>query len=123
MPGSIIRRFREMHNYSQKYVASKMGISQNAYSKIENNITQLTVEHLKKLSSILEVSIFDLLKDDFEIHKPLHVTPGEVSTQELITMLVHLRKAIETKKKTRHALYSVIMSLLKTTEEIANNIE
>jgi transcriptional regulator with XRE-family HTH domain len=117
MPGTIIRRFREMHNYSQKYVASKMGISQNAYSKIENNITQLTIEHLKKLSVILDVSVMDLLKDDFEIHKPLHVN------DRVITLLVHLRKSMEGKKKSKHPLYPVIMSLLKTTEEIANNVD
>lgn len=123
MPGTIIRRFREMHNYSQKYVAAKMGISQNAYSKIENNITQLTVDHLKKLSQILNVSVMDLLKDDFEIHKPLHVNDKDISTHEIITLLVHLRKSLEGKKKAKHPLYPVIFSLLKTTEEIANNVE
>lgn len=123
MPGTIIRRFREMHNYSQKYVAAKMGISQNAYSKIENNITQLTVDHLKKLSQILNVSVMDLLKDDFEIHKPLHVNDNDMTTHEIITLLVHLRKNLEGKRKIKHPLYPVIFSLLKTTEEIANNVE
>jgi transcriptional regulator with XRE-family HTH domain len=47
-----------------------MSISQNAYSKIENNITQLTVRHIKLLSTILEAPITDLLNDDFEIHRP-----------------------------------------------------
>jgi transcriptional regulator with XRE-family HTH domain len=50
-----------------------MGISQNAYSKIENNITQLTVNHLKSISSTLDIPIIDLLKDDFEIRKPQFV--------------------------------------------------
>jgi transcriptional regulator with XRE-family HTH domain len=50
MPGTVIRKYREMRNFSQKYVAAKLGISQNAYSKIENNITQLTVQHVKELS-------------------------------------------------------------------------
>lgn len=123
MPGTIIRRFREMHNYSQKYVALKMGISQNAYSKIENNITQLTVDHLKKLSQILDVSVFDLLRNDFEIHKPLHINDREITRHDIITLLVHLRKNLEEKKKEKHALYPIIFSLLKTTEEIGNNVE
>lgn len=123
MPGSIIRRFREMHNYSQKYVALKMGISQNAYSKIENNITQLTVDHLKKLSGILNVSVMDLLRDDFEIHKPLHVNDREITRHDIITLLVHFRKNLEEKKKEKHPLYPIIFGLLKTTEEIANNVE
>lgn len=70
MPGSVIRKYRELRNYTQEYVAKQMNISQNAYSKIENNYTQLTVKHVRDLSRILEVSILDLLKSDFEIHKP-----------------------------------------------------
>ena len=70
MPGIVIKKYREMRNYSQKYVATKMGMSQNAYNKIENNITRLTVHHIKELSKILEVPMSDLLNDDFEINKP-----------------------------------------------------
>jgi transcriptional regulator with XRE-family HTH domain len=73
MPGNIIKQYRELRNYSQEYVCQKMGISQNAYSKIENNITQLTVNHLKSISSTLDIPIIDLLKDDFEIRKPQFV--------------------------------------------------
>ncbi|MFM2138061.1 MAG: hypothetical protein RJA57_368 [Bacteroidota bacterium] len=124
MPGSLIRRFREMHNYSQKYVASKMGISQNAYSKIENNITQLNVQHLKKISAILNVSVIDLLKDDFEIHKPLSLTkPGEVTLQDLLMHLMHLRKNLESKKRVKHDSYPVIASLLRTVDEIAAGVD
>jgi transcriptional regulator with XRE-family HTH domain len=80
MPGTVIRKYREMRNYSQKYVASQLGISQNAYSKIENNITQLTVHHVKQLAQILELPITDLLKDEFEIHRPMTV-PHTVSSR------------------------------------------
>lgn len=71
MPGTVIRKFRESKRLTQEYVAGRMGISQNAYSKIENNITQLTVNHLKKLSDILEVPMSDLMKDEFELHRPI----------------------------------------------------
>lgn len=32
---SNIRKIRELRNYTQDYLAAKLGISQNAYSKIE----------------------------------------------------------------------------------------
>ncbi|MEI2710411.1 MAG: helix-turn-helix transcriptional regulator [Chitinophagaceae bacterium] len=73
----LLNNTRELRNYSQEYVAKKMGISQNAYSKIENNITQLTVNHLKSISSTLDIPIIDLLKDDFEIRKPQFVRKKE----------------------------------------------
>ena len=82
MPGSSIRTNRESKNYTQEYVAKQMGISQNAYSKIENGYTQLTVSHLKEISRVLEVSLMDLLKDDFEIHKPNH---SKIEEEYLIT--------------------------------------
>lgn len=115
MPGHVIKKYREMRNYSQKYVATKLGMSQNAYSKIENNITQLTVHHVKELSRILEVSITDLLKDDFEIHRPV-VIPGTVTKSDLIAHLHRLEKAISGKHASKHDSYLVAMSLIAAAE-------
>jgi len=100
-----------MRNFSQKYVAAKMGISQNAYSKIENNITQLTVHHIKELSKILDIPITDLLRDDFEIHKPI-ILPKTVSKADLLNQMEEVYKKIEAKHASKHENYMVAMSLL-----------
>lgn len=115
MPGHVIKKYREMRNYSQKYVASKMGMSQNAYSKIENNITQLTVHHVKELSKILEVSVTDLLNDDFEIHRPFPV-PRTVTKENLLQEVQRLQKKIEAKHAEKHDGYMVAMSLVIAAE-------
>ena len=104
-----------MRNYSQKYVASQLGISQNAYSKIENNITQLTVHHVKELSRVLEISVTDLLKDDFEIHKPAYI-PKSLTKAELLEKVLHLQKVIESKHNKKHEAYIVAMSLIVAAE-------
>jgi transcriptional regulator with XRE-family HTH domain len=104
-----------MRNYSQKYVASRMGISQNAYSKIENNITQLTVHHVKQLSQILDLPITDLLKDEFEIHKPVAV-PHTVSKTDLLKEVEQVRLRIEALPSARHHSYIAAMSLLLATK-------
>jgi transcriptional regulator with XRE-family HTH domain len=111
MPGLVIKRYREMKNFSQKYVAAKMGISQNAYSKIENNITQLTVHHIKELSKILEVPVMDLLNDDFEIHKPV-IIPKMVTKEDVLTQLNELQVKLESRHSKKHDSYLVMMSLL-----------
>ena len=116
MPGHIIKHYREGKNYSQKYVAAKMGISQNAYSKIENNITQLTVHHIKELSKILEVPITDFLKDDFEIHKPVMI-PRVVTKADLIAMVRVLESRLEAKHVTKHDSYIVTMSLIAAADQ------
>ncbi|WP_121810224.1 helix-turn-helix domain-containing protein [Mucilaginibacter kameinonensis] len=41
-----IRTIRESKNYSQYYVAYKLNISQNTFSKIELGHVKLTVDHL-----------------------------------------------------------------------------
>jgi transcriptional regulator with XRE-family HTH domain len=111
-----------MRNYSQEYVAGKMGISQNAYSKIENNITQLTVNHVKQISAILEVSVTDLLKDDFEIHKATGMQMESVTKEALLHNLDQIRKKIESKNPQKHEFYPVVMALLQSVDMTMGNV-
>lgn len=122
MPGTVIRRHREMKNYSQKYVAAKMGISQNAYSKIENNITQLTVHHVKQLSEILQVPVTDLLKDEFEIHKPLFIHGKVIHKEDVLHLLDHIKQKLQTKHAAKHESYLVSMSLLSTIDNLLSHV-
>lgn len=119
MPGHVIKKYREMRNYSQKYVATKLGMSQNAYSKIENNLTQLTVHHVKELSKILEIPITDLLKDDFEIHKPT-VIPRVVTKSDLLSHIEILYKKVEEKHAVRNETYMIAMSFIVAAENALN---
>ncbi len=52
----LIRTLRREKNYSQDYVANKLGISQKAYSEIENGKTALKHELVNALADILNVS-------------------------------------------------------------------
>jgi transcriptional regulator with XRE-family HTH domain len=122
MPGHVIRHFREQKNYSQKYVSSRMGISQNAYSKIENNLTQLTIHHVKQLSAILDVPITDLLKDDFEVHKPFVLQSKTATKDELLKYLELLKQKIQTKHAVRHDSYMVSLSLLHTIDNMVAHV-
>jgi transcriptional regulator with XRE-family HTH domain len=56
-----IRNKREYRNYTQEYLAAKLDISQNAYSKIELGYTKITVERLFQISDVLEYDIIDLI--------------------------------------------------------------
>lgn len=61
-----IRKMREYRNYTQEYLAMRLGISQNAYSKIELAYTRITLERLIQIAQILEVDSVDLLNGDSE---------------------------------------------------------
>ena len=56
-----IRHKREYRNYTQEYLALKLNISQNAYSKIELGYTKITVERLFQIANILEFDVTELL--------------------------------------------------------------
>lgn len=57
-----IRQRRESLNYSQEYMAAKMAIGQNAYSKIELGSSKLTVERLLDICELLELDAGRLLQ-------------------------------------------------------------
>ena len=63
MTGQKLRLVREFRNYSQEYIASKLGITQNSYSRIENNQTRITADRLKQLAEVLNVPMTELLSD------------------------------------------------------------
>ncbi len=56
-----LRLVRVRKGLSQSDVADKIGISQNAYSKIERGVTTLTIDRIRQLSTILEVDTDELL--------------------------------------------------------------
>jgi len=59
-----IKNARLYRNYSQDYLAQKLNISQNAYSKIELGYTRVTVERLFIIADVLNVDPCDFLSDD-----------------------------------------------------------
>jgi len=58
---SNIRKVREFRNYTQDYLAAKLEISQNAYSKIELGYSKITLDRLFHIALILEVQVTELL--------------------------------------------------------------
>ena len=56
-----IRKIREYRDYTQDYLAAKLKISQNAYSKIELGYSKLTIDRLFQIALILEVEVTHLL--------------------------------------------------------------
>ena len=56
-----IRNKREYRNYTQEYLAAKLDISQNAYSKIELGYTKITVERLFQIAEVLGFEVADLI--------------------------------------------------------------
>ena len=56
-----IRKIRAEKNYTQDYLAAKLGISQNAYSKIELGYSSITLNRMISIAEILGVDLVDFL--------------------------------------------------------------
>lgn len=66
--GNKIKNRREILNFSQEYVAEKLGISQPAYAKIEKGQTKIDIDRLNKISEILSIDILDLLDSKYVLN-------------------------------------------------------
>ncbi|MEP6464709.1 MAG: helix-turn-helix transcriptional regulator [Parafilimonas sp.] len=52
-----IKQKREALHFTQTYMAEKLNISQNGYSKIESGRTNFSIERLYEIAEILKVDI------------------------------------------------------------------
>lgn len=62
-----IKKIRNLRGVKQEYIALQMGMSQSAYSKIENGNQKLTFEVIGKIANTLNVSINQLTDKDTQI--------------------------------------------------------
>ncbi|MCC7301814.1 MAG: helix-turn-helix transcriptional regulator [Bacteroidia bacterium] len=60
--GRKIRIVRQLKGYSQEYMAMRLGVSQNAYSKMERGRIGLKNARVIAISNILEIPTYNLLK-------------------------------------------------------------
>jgi transcriptional regulator with XRE-family HTH domain len=59
-----IKTIRETKNYSEEYMADKMGISQSTYNRKENGDGDFTLTELIKMADVLEVSVSKIIDMD-----------------------------------------------------------
>jgi transcriptional regulator with XRE-family HTH domain len=63
-PEQKIKQIRELKNFTQDYLATQLGLTTRAYSKIETGETQLTINRLNEISSVLQVDPIEILGFD-----------------------------------------------------------
>ena len=75
--GKNIRAFRHQNGWSQEDVASKLGISIPAFSKIETGVTDINLSRLEQIANIYEVDVVQILSLDVE--QPIEQQPSNLS--------------------------------------------
>jgi transcriptional regulator with XRE-family HTH domain len=110
-----VRMLREGIGYSQEYVAKKLNITQQAYSKLEKNPNNATLERLRELSKVLGVSVNAIVgDDDMYIQQNFHQQGGNASTVMYVTGLAD---------RERESLLQQIVSLQKQVDVLTRIID
>lgn len=60
-------KLRESKGYSQEMVAEKLGVSRQAVSKWENNLSEPSTENLMKLSELFNIEVDVLINGEDEV--------------------------------------------------------
>ncbi|MBN1282604.1 MAG: DUF4065 domain-containing protein [Proteobacteria bacterium] len=60
--GAYLKQLREHADFSQDYVAAKIGVSRPTYVQIEKNDRELTISEAEKLSELFDVDLPDFLR-------------------------------------------------------------
>jgi transcriptional regulator with XRE-family HTH domain len=75
-----IRKVREFRNYTQDYLAAKLNISQNAYSKLELGYSNITLNRLVVIAEVLEFELGDLIS--MSVDELVHLDPNFESNDQ-----------------------------------------
>lgn len=132
----IMKILRESRNFSQEYIAGKLGINQNAYSKLENGKVKITLERIRQLAEIYNVKpeyflSIDLPVINYNIGPNSHggfidkyVNNSNYFDPELIHKLLFERdKIISEKDAIIGYLKNEVQDLRKEKEEILSSLK
>ena len=101
--GDFIRKKRKDKNLTQKELAKELGVSDKAISKWERGICCPDISLLKDLSSILDISINELLSG--EDIKKLELEKSE----DILLESVKQYTAVEKKKNKKLLIFTIIL--------------
>lgn len=117
-PELKIKHLRELRNLTQEYMADQLNLSLRAYSKIESGETQLTINRVNEISSILDIDALDLLAFD---EKKIFNAVTELNDSSRVKLSSdkadYYKGGIEFLKEQNKVLLEQIQKLLSIIEE------
>ena len=91
--GNTIRDLRKLKGVSQADIAGELDISIAAVSKIERGLTNISIQRLDQIATILNTSVFTLLGVEKTDISKIAVTQEVESLQKELQMTKELLKA------------------------------
>jgi transcriptional regulator with XRE-family HTH domain len=113
---STIRMIRESNGFSQEYVASKLEITQQAYSNIEKNPENASVKRLKQISSIFSVPVTSLIgESEHYVQQNFQQQGGQAAT------IIHVQGMPENERQLYERLIEEMKSEIKLLRSMLDN--
>ncbi|MCL2073057.1 MAG: helix-turn-helix domain-containing protein [Marinilabiliaceae bacterium] len=115
-----IKFIREKKGYSHEAMGMSLGISQTAYTNMENNKTKLTLDRLYKIADILEVKIEDLLKIEPKTFKQNiynNQTVTAISQQQVENLYQECKEAYEKLIKSKDDQIALLRAIVEKKNE------
>ena len=102
--GLFIKEKRKEKNLTQQQLANKLGITDKAISKWERGLGFPDVSLLEDISSILDISIIELIKGE-------KISNKSVETEEYVKRTIKLTKD-ENKRKRKKIINTILISIM-----------
>lgn len=110
---SLVRIIRESNGFSQEYVASKLDLSQQAYSNIEKNPENASVKRLRQLSQVFSVPVTSLIGESEQyIQQNFQQQGGQAAT------VIHVQGIPEHERQ----LYERLIEELKSENKLLRSL-
>lgn len=104
--GKKIKSLRQQKGWSQLEVAQKIGLSPAAFSKIEKDVTDVSLSRLQQLAGLFDITLEELILESTEIKKSdvneLKVTKEQLESS--LSKIVHLQEYIITLYEELHQI-------------------
>jgi transcriptional regulator with XRE-family HTH domain len=94
--GKNIRTLRHQRGWSQEDVASRLGISIPAFSKIETGVTDINLSRLEQIANIYEVDVVQIIAIDTEVveQQPSNLSIMQKRLLDRETEIVNLQRKV-----------------------------
>ena len=107
-----IRRLRMAKSFSQDSMAEKWGITQQAYSKIENQISEASISRLPQICEILDVPLPHLLGlDDSAVDENSKENLTLTERKVYHEIIVNQQRIIENQEETIRSISATLVMI------------
>ena len=107
--GTRIKRFRELKNLTQEHMAERLRISQNSYSRLENETVKISTDRLKEIAGILDVPAEYLINSEAPVYNFSNNTSNK--------FVGHIENIYDDQKELLHKTIEMLEIQLKESNE------